>query len=241
MISVAAGATFEATAENAPTGLVGVIGVAIEDGQGDVVTARTTAGIVESPDDSGIYTATLTAPETMGQYLIVWDDGSSTYATEDLFVNLAGNADALPDVDDVALLLRARTYVDGQYIGTFTADTRPTASDVSAYISAAYSYLAARLGGTIPTAQAATAKHLIAVYAAMLIEQSYSPEQTGDDSSVFGRLSALFDAQIVSLIDALADVAMGPEHRVGSVPIGSPTAAAYYSVYGVELPTTFTE
>jgi hypothetical protein len=90
-ITAAAGQSFEATLTGAPTGLVGVLGVQVVDGVGGVTIARTTAGIVESPAGSGVYTATITAPAVVGQYLVTWDDGAGvpTFATEELTVTTA--------------------------------------------------------------------------------------------------------------------------------------------------------
>lgn len=88
MIYAAAGSPFEVSLTGAPTGLVGTVGVRLVDGQGGTSIARTTAGIVEHPAGSGIYTATLTAPATGGSYLAVWDTGGGTptYAAEDVIV-----------------------------------------------------------------------------------------------------------------------------------------------------------
>lgn len=86
MIQVQPGQTFE-SGFKAITGLAGV-GVRIIDGpSGDVIRARTTAGIVERPVGLGLYWTTLTAPATIGQYAIVWDDpASGLSAAEDLLV-----------------------------------------------------------------------------------------------------------------------------------------------------------
>lgn len=81
--------SFDSTTQNAPTGLVGTIGVRIIDQPaGTTVTARTTTGIAEQPAGSGIYSATLTAPATAGTYLVVWDTGggSPRFASEELVV-----------------------------------------------------------------------------------------------------------------------------------------------------------
>ena len=92
MIFVKPSKTFEASATNFNTGLVGTIGVRVTDGQGGTTINRTTSGIVESPSGSGIYTATLTAPAAVGQYEVVWDDAGSptTWAAEDLTVTASG-------------------------------------------------------------------------------------------------------------------------------------------------------
>lgn len=86
MILSAPSVSFEAVAQGFAVGLVGTIGVRVLDGQGATTTARATSGIVETPASSGIYTATITAPATAGQYVVVWDDGT-THASEQLLVS----------------------------------------------------------------------------------------------------------------------------------------------------------
>jgi hypothetical protein len=75
------------------TGLTGVIGVRIEDGQGNSVMGRTTAGIFESPVTATIYAKPdFVGPGALGQYIIIWDDGAGTWASEDLIVVPAGSS-----------------------------------------------------------------------------------------------------------------------------------------------------
>lgn len=89
----APGATFYSILDNTPTGLVGTLGVRIIRNSDDVeVSARTTAGITESPAGSGRYKAALQAPEVKGTYTVLWDTGTvspSTTATDDLTVTSA--------------------------------------------------------------------------------------------------------------------------------------------------------
>jgi hypothetical protein len=80
------GVTFTATTYGVPPGLVGTLGVKIVDGNGAVVVARTTAGIVEISSESGVYVKDdFVAPVIEGYFVIVWDDGE-TFASEDLWV-----------------------------------------------------------------------------------------------------------------------------------------------------------
>jgi hypothetical protein len=92
--------SFEAICEVGIAGLVGTIALQIEDNQGNVVVASSTAGIIESPANSGFYQATRSAPASLGQYSLVWsDDGSYTEEhtiVDDLVVVAAGSGDALP-------------------------------------------------------------------------------------------------------------------------------------------------
>ena len=93
-------AAFEATVETGIAGLVGTIAVQIQDNQGVIVSGPTTAGIIESPANSGFYQANLVAPAAIGQYSIVWsDDGTYTEGhvePDDLTVVTAGASNALP-------------------------------------------------------------------------------------------------------------------------------------------------
>lgn len=104
-----AGTTFEASTPPLTTGLVGTIGVRIMDGQGGTTTARSTAGIVETPAASGIYAATLTAPAA-GDYLVVWDTGgvTPTFGTEDLVVTTGPPTFASPGGLDLCTLADVR-------------------------------------------------------------------------------------------------------------------------------------
>lgn len=89
MIYAAPGAIFTVRLNNAPTGLVGTLGIQVFDSEDTVVIVRTTAGITEFPAGSGEYTTTLLAPNTAGTYLVLWDNGiisPSTVATEELIV-----------------------------------------------------------------------------------------------------------------------------------------------------------
>ena len=105
---VAPGVAFEATTYGFPTGLVGTIGVRIMDGQGATVTARTTAGIIEAPAGSGIYTATsLIAPNTAGQYQIVWDD-TALFVPDDLVVTYTASAGVLLDATNLCTLAQVK-------------------------------------------------------------------------------------------------------------------------------------
>jgi len=85
--------TFQAVLTGAPTGLTGTLGVRVLNlavTPPSTAIARTTAGIEEEPDGSGIYTATLTAPSTTGNYIVVWDTGGTltpaNSTSEELFV-----------------------------------------------------------------------------------------------------------------------------------------------------------
>ena len=114
------GASFETVVSGFPSGAVGSVGVRIGDGIGGTVTARTTAGVVEFPADSGIYLATLTAPTTAGQYVVVWDlpggggvgGGADSYDVQSLVVNSTGAQVASPSGVDLVSLADVRAELE---------------------------------------------------------------------------------------------------------------------------------
>jgi hypothetical protein len=131
------------TSCQAPSGLVGTIGVRVEEGEGTTVTARTTAGSVEHPAASGLYWAVLAAPLVGGQYAAVWDTGGAipvygidneyltvTYTTPDAPATVPGEryatitdvraytsqAVGVSDEDLQAILDHAERDIDGALI-----------------------------------------------------------------------------------------------------------------------------
>jgi hypothetical protein len=87
-ISVAPGASYEATLELGISGLVGTLEVATYDG--DTATQAFTSTGINEIGVSGVYVATLTAPDDRGQYVLIWSqDGTldpDLVSTEDLRV-----------------------------------------------------------------------------------------------------------------------------------------------------------
>jgi hypothetical protein len=108
--------------------------------------------------------------------------------------------DITPSVADVAALLRARTKdVNGEEIGTFNDDTRPTSSQVITLIEEAVGDIEARMGATPPAALADAGRSSAAMMAACLIELSYFPEQVRSDRSAFREYWELLQNKITAL------------------------------------------
>jgi hypothetical protein len=119
VIEARTNASFEANLIGAPTGLIGALGLAIADPSTQTtVSPRDTAGIVEYPPDSGVYTATRTAPPEPGGYLLVWDF-EGTEAIEDLHVTGATAGDIR------TLIPQTRRAIDGP---TAVEATSPSAT-----------------------------------------------------------------------------------------------------------------
>lgn len=106
--------SFEASTAGFDTGLTGTLGVRVTDGVGGTSVARTTSGILEYPAGSGVYTATLTAPATGGQYLVVWDSGGASpqYAAEELTVNTTGSSEVVPSGTALCTLSDVRAFLE---------------------------------------------------------------------------------------------------------------------------------
>ena len=85
-MNVAPAASFEAVIDTGEPGLVGTIGVSANDNLGVASISFTSAGVLEIAP--GVYTVTLTAPDTAGQYTLIWRQGASgaVLGIEDLLV-----------------------------------------------------------------------------------------------------------------------------------------------------------
>jgi hypothetical protein len=112
---------------------------------------------------------------------------------------MAEPADYRPTLADLGGLIPARTVeADGtEPLGTFTADTRPTAVEADARIDQALALVAPRLGPTVPDRLAEMAKGIVTLRAAMFVVRP-SEGETDD-----GSYSSIRD----EYRDALADFA----------------------------------
>jgi hypothetical protein len=121
------------------------------------------------------------------------------------------NADArealTPTLDDVAALLRARTYdANGVQVGQFTGSTRPSAAHVQELIDFAAGDVVARTGADIPEKYWPEARRLAALQAAALVESSFFPEQLDSDHSAYRQYTAAY----LDGIRALAELVRQP-------------------------------
>lgn len=113
-------------------------------------------------------------------------------------------ADWTPELAAVGALLRARTKDDdGNELGTFTADTRPTGEQVTALIPDALGDVASVVGNEIPEPLRSQARFVVALGTAMLVELSYFPEQVGTVTSPYDNLKVLYDERLARLRTAM--------------------------------------
>lgn len=120
-----------------------------------------------------------------------------------------------PSVDDVAVLLRARTKdSEGREVGTFNDDTRPNGDQVEVHIDNAVVLLRSRLPYSLPDAYVGTVKALTAYRAALQIEKSYYPEQVRSDRSAYDQLREEYLDDLNALLEALSGA--GDEAGIGA-------------------------
>jgi hypothetical protein len=98
-MNVQPAALFEAVIDSGLPGLVGTITVEANDNEGGTVIGPSTAGITEIA--SGVYAAAgLTAPDTAGQYTLIWKAADAgVLGIEDLVVTSSAPGDPLPPAD----------------------------------------------------------------------------------------------------------------------------------------------
>lgn len=223
MLLARPGAPVNASIENMPTGLVGVLGVRIVAFDGDEVIGRQVAGVVEVPAGSGIYATTLNAPDEAGDYLIVWDTGGATpdFERQQLHVGAVPTIDTdgwRPTVEQVATAIRSRTYQDGKpdsnegdqildavvggsQAGTFNEQTDPTDDEVEDHITdACADVLIPFLAGEVPAPCFAAARRAATLKAALAVELSKFRTSGGGERSPYLQLRIDADAAIRTLL-----------------------------------------
>jgi len=103
----------------------------------------------------------------------------------------------LPTLADIGAIMRARTKtVNGDEIGTFNDETRPTGEEVNRIILQAANDVTAPIDTDIPVAAYRWAQQAIIYRSAKLIEISYFPEQIATGRSPYPEYNALFDEAI---------------------------------------------
>jgi len=128
-------------------------------------------------------------------------------------------SDYTPDVASVGALLRARTRdTNGNEIGTFTEQTRPTGDQVLSLIRTAVGDLSSAVGSDLAETFHVAAQQLAVYRAAALIELSFYPEQVALGRSPYAQILALYN-------DALAALRLAIEDAGGEVP-GDPGGEA---------------
>jgi hypothetical protein len=120
-------------------------------------------------------------------------------------------SDWAPSVADVGAVLRARTKdTNGNEIGTFNDDTRPTEDQVGELIDTAVSDIESEVG-TVPDVLQDAARRVSAISSALLVELSFFPEQIATGRSPYDQLKELYDARFTRLKAQIDEVNSGGE------------------------------
>jgi hypothetical protein len=120
-------------------------------------------------------------------------------------------SDWAPLVADVGAILRARTKdSNGNELGTFTANTRPTGDQVDELIETAMSDIESEVG-SVPDVLQDAARRVAAIGTALLVELSYFPEQITNGRSPYDQLRELYDARFARLKIKIDEVNAGGE------------------------------
>lgn len=143
-----------------------------------------------------------------GWYRVTFLDatGDASQPTEAVQNVESVSDDIRPSVQDLGSLLRARTTDNnGNEIGTFTADTRPTAAQADGLITFATDMVLLHVGENLPDRLRSRVRSVILLRAAQLVEATYYPEQANDDQaqSAFTLYGAMYAEALASLDVAL--------------------------------------
>lgn len=200
-------------------GVAGLIGTLtwqiVEVTSGDPLAAESISGIFlgGAPDK---YFVQITRPPA-GNYVMRWRPHTPPLSDtiDEAFTTVALITEMLtgytPVIADVGALLRARTKDDdGNELGTFTTNTRPTDAQVSVLIQNAQDFVTAAVDTDIPELAWPMARSVIALRAAMLVELSYFPEQIPTGRSPYENLRVMYEGdngeggELARLIGAVA-------------------------------------
>lgn len=148
-------------------------------------------------------------------------------AEGDLAGSVINDAVFRPSNGDVAALMRARTYINGQQHHVFDSDTRPNADEAEGFISMAVALVLPRTGTSLGNNAdlVAAARQLVAMLAASLIERSYWPEQASEQGSLAQLFEEQFGQGMVALLGAIGE--HGDDYRNASISMGNAVLNAW--------------
>lgn len=129
-------------------------------------------------------------------------------------------ADIGPTVEGVGALLRARTRDEnGNELGTFTDQTRPTAAEVAGMLEQGAAEVRAALPADVRDDLAPQIESLMALATALRIELAYFPDQVAAGRSPFEQYRQLYQDGLRALSANVADNQPGGPTRVHSIPL----------------------
>lgn len=156
-----------------------------------------------TPETATYYTITFLGNLAAGFYNLTWinEAGDESPVLGPLVDN---SSVMMPTTRAVAAHIPTRPKTPGgALLVDFTSETYPALEHVEDRIRAATNWIYARTGQIKDPALVLSASHLIALYAAMLTELGFYPEQISNDKSPYKELKKLYDAGIMALVEAV--------------------------------------
>lgn len=156
-----------------------------------------------------------------GFYRVRWLDAANNETPPSAGVQHLVAGGSRPSVAEVANLLRARTKVlGGKELGTFTEDSRPSADEVDGLIDDALDDVLGKVQRPeVPgSAYERRVRGAVKLYAAILVETSYFPEQVKSGQSAVTTYENLYKSRIRALI---AEGETGTPQGEGGEGVGS--------------------
>jgi len=115
-----------------------------------------------------------------------------------------------PTLQDVGHIVLIRTNDNnGNTLGTFTDQTRPTDEQCRVLIQKAVDDCLPLIGSDIPEELISEAQNVASIRTAMYIELTYYGNEVAMNRSVYPELKALFDEKVATLAKAIASVEAG--------------------------------
>jgi hypothetical protein len=201
------------TLTNAPAGLP--ITARLRDGDEILATPVTVAPITDADGDPlDGYTATFDADALTLPVQLEWLqllNGQQIRVGLDILTGSVLASWEAPHIDELAALTFAR--VTGEYgqAQTFTAESRPTAEQATTKLAQAHSMVAMRVGFDLDEQFHEAARFLTVLYAALLLEPGYWPEDSQGDRNAWDEWKALYDEGIEALLEAITGGEVVPD------------------------------
>lgn len=146
-----------------------------------------------------------------GWYRVVFIDSTGDEAAPSApLYNSSTTIGWSPTVEAVASKIRARTRdSNGAEIGTFNPNTRPTYHQAAELIDQATGEVALIVGFSIDEELHESAKGVVALLSAMMIELGYFPESVQTNRSPYDQLERAYERALKHLEKAVAEAADG--------------------------------
>lgn len=148
-----------------------------------------------------------------------------------------------PSVEDVAILERTRTTSDNvglggdeSTLGTFTATTRPTNTEVEELIDTALDIIVPQLGDAVASRHYGAIKRTVAVQTAQLIESSFFRETAMDWTDLLTTLLTPLLAATAS--DTAATPGVAKKGRITTVINATEVSTSLLGTMYATLPTS---